>query len=230
MGAGAESVVRRFLQSVLPSRYSVGSGFIRDADGGRSHQMDVVINDELIFGSFPYDNGKNLYLAESVAAVIQVKSRIDPRGLNAALDNLASAMSLKKRTARGEMRIMSEFDKAAAQIIRCYVFAFDCRVKLQTLREAFKAYYVKNPTASEAQARSVSILNVGSIVNFPPGYDKGGVKIGGEVRRGVIGIESEGDSLFHFLVQLFHEMPQVVYRPPILVDYSIDTTYQMLTD
>lgn len=230
VGTGAEGILRTFLQSVFPRRYSVGSGFIRDASGGRSHQMDVVVNDDTVFVPLPYDEGRNLYLAESVAAVIQVKTTLDSTSLHAALDNLATAMQLRKRLAKGEMRIMSQFDKASAEIIRCFVFAFDATVHLTTLRIAFRDYYTAKKTAPEEQANGLAVLNLGMVANYPPGYDKGGVKIGEEVKRGVIAQETEGDTLFHFLTHVLFLMPQVVYRPPVLTEYLGSQTYPTHAD
>ena len=192
--------------------------------------MDVVINDDVIFAALPYDEGRNLYLAESVAAVLQVKTTMDSRSLGQSLENLATSAQLRKRHAKGEMRIMSQFDKASAEIIRCFVFAFDATVHLTTLRIAFRDYYAAQKTAPEEQASGLAVLNLGMVANYPPGYDKGGVKIGGEVKRGVVALETEGDTLFHFLTHLLFEMPQVVYRPPVLTEYLRSQSYPTHAD
>ena len=77
-GDERQAFVSRFLAEVLPPVYRFGTGDATDAGGTRSGQLDVVI--EYPFSpSLPSVSGPNstrLYLAESVAAVIEVKSDV----------------------------------------------------------------------------------------------------------------------------------------------------------
>lgn len=76
IGSEREHVLNDFLSKVLPSVYRFGRGSITDADGNLCGQIEVVL--ELPFGlNFPLLAGnERLYLAESVAAVIEVKSNL----------------------------------------------------------------------------------------------------------------------------------------------------------
>ena len=75
-GAERESFISQFLSKVLPPVYRFGTGDATDIDGNRSGQLDVVV--EYPFGpTLPAVHGETrLYLAESIAAVIEVKSSL----------------------------------------------------------------------------------------------------------------------------------------------------------
>jgi len=76
-GEERASFIDSFLANVLPPIYRFGSGDCTDAAGSRSGQLDVVV--EYPFApSLPSVAGSptRLYLAEGVAAVVEVKSNI----------------------------------------------------------------------------------------------------------------------------------------------------------
>ncbi|TWT10638.1 DUF6602 domain-containing protein [Reyranella sp. CPCC 100927] len=74
-GRERESFIDLVLSNVIPPSFRVGTGDITDVHGERSGQLDIVIE----YGgslSFPLFSGvaPRLYLAESVCAVVEVKS------------------------------------------------------------------------------------------------------------------------------------------------------------
>lgn len=76
-GAEREMFIDKFLSQVLPTPFRFGTGDATDKNGAKSGQLDVVI--EFPFGpSLPSVGGATtrLFLAETVAAVIEVKSNI----------------------------------------------------------------------------------------------------------------------------------------------------------
>lgn len=73
-GREREIFVRMFLSEILPPLYRFGSGDIVDVDGNCSGQMDVVIENAFL-PSLPCGAPtERLYLAEGVAAVLEIKS------------------------------------------------------------------------------------------------------------------------------------------------------------
>jgi hypothetical protein len=73
-GDEREGVVRKFLGRVFPPPYRFGSGAIVGADNALSGQLDIVVEFPFL-PSFPTVAGdERLYLAESAAVVIEVKS------------------------------------------------------------------------------------------------------------------------------------------------------------
>lgn len=76
-GAERSAFLSLFLQQLLPNPYRFGAGDITDTTGTKSGQLDIVV--EFPFGpSFPIVGvpESRLYLAEGVAAVIEVKSDV----------------------------------------------------------------------------------------------------------------------------------------------------------
>ncbi len=76
-GQERETFVTSFLSEVFPTPFRFGTGDVTDVHGAKSGQLDVVI--EYPFSpSLPIVGSAmtRLYLAESVAAVIEVKSNV----------------------------------------------------------------------------------------------------------------------------------------------------------
>lgn len=75
-GTEREVLVREFLARVFPPAYRFGSGTIIDSAGHRSGQLDVIIEFPFL-PSFPTPGAPDrMYLVDSVAAVIEVKSNL----------------------------------------------------------------------------------------------------------------------------------------------------------
>ena len=75
-GREREEIANSFLSNILPLPYRFGTGDITDISGRRSGQVDIVVEYPFL-PSIPSSNGDvRLYLVESVAAVIEVKSDI----------------------------------------------------------------------------------------------------------------------------------------------------------
>ncbi len=76
-GREREEFVHTFLREVFPPPYRFGSGDITDRSGERSGQADIVVEYPFL-PSVPLFAGSSsrLYLAEGVAAVVEVKSDV----------------------------------------------------------------------------------------------------------------------------------------------------------
>lgn len=73
-GTEREALIREFLAKVFPSPFRFGTGAVIDSTGAMSGQLDVVVEFPF-FPSFPTPGApERLYLAESIAFVIEVKS------------------------------------------------------------------------------------------------------------------------------------------------------------
>jgi hypothetical protein len=95
-GGERESFLNEFLRKVLPPIYRFGSGDATDKNGNRSGQLDVVI--EYPFSPCLPLLGKNqtrLYLAESIAAVVEVKSDVSTQW-NQAVSTATQLESVKR--------------------------------------------------------------------------------------------------------------------------------------
>ncbi|HYO51919.1 DUF6602 domain-containing protein [Archangium sp.] len=72
-GNEREAFVHSFLERVVPPAFRIASGDITDAAGNRSGQLDLVIEFPFV-PSMALTTTTRTYLAEGVAAVIEVKS------------------------------------------------------------------------------------------------------------------------------------------------------------
>jgi Domain of unknown function (DUF6602) len=95
-GEARELALRGFLSDYLPKRAPVDTGFVIDAAGGTSEQMDIVIYDRAYAVEFDVLE-KHYYPCQTVIAVGQVKTSIASTDrLREALDNIASAKILDR--------------------------------------------------------------------------------------------------------------------------------------
>lgn len=102
LGTDREEIVRSFLRAYLPKRFDVSTGFIFDADGEMSKQIDIIIADSLVCARFETAGGTRYYPCEAVVAVGQIKSSLTSVAkLHDALANLESVKALD-RSARGQ--------------------------------------------------------------------------------------------------------------------------------
>src|SRR5438874_11970568 len=76
-GNEREAFIDGFLSQVLPTPFRFGTGDATDSSGKRSGQLDVVVEVPLMPSlPFPGSGNARLYLAEGIAAVIDVKSYV----------------------------------------------------------------------------------------------------------------------------------------------------------
>lgn len=106
-GRAREQMLIAFIEQLIPSSFGVSTGFVVDALGGKSKQVDVVVYQTDYAPAFEIGGVKH-FLVESVVAVVEVKAAIDSEAdLRQALDNIASVKALD-RTNRGTNRLIAE--------------------------------------------------------------------------------------------------------------------------
>lgn len=75
-GTEREAIIDSFLSAVFPNQFRFGTVDATDASSNRSGQLDVVIENSFS-PSLPIPGGNTrLYLAESIVAVVEVKSNV----------------------------------------------------------------------------------------------------------------------------------------------------------
>jgi hypothetical protein len=88
-GGYLEALLRRLLRRVLPDRFRVSTGFIYHWDEQPSRQLDVVIWDAQRYSALLEEGELAILSAESVAAIIEVKSKLNRAELSDALTLLS---------------------------------------------------------------------------------------------------------------------------------------------
>jgi hypothetical protein len=131
-GHEAEKIVRAFLASHLPKRFGIGSGFIIDQHDALSKQTDVVIYDAINCPVYRASEDAGIFPSDNVAAIVEVKAKLDKERLIESYENIAAAKSLAK-TKPAELPILQ-----TTQTFGC-VFAFESSLTLRTLAEHYAA-------------------------------------------------------------------------------------------
>lgn len=125
-GDEASRLVRRFLDDHLPKRFATGSGFIIDKTDKISRQTDVAVYDALNCPVYRASEEAGIFPADNVAAVVEVKSRLDREKLYDAAENIAVAKGMAK-TRQPETPFLVQ-----TQTLGC-VFAFESELTVETL-------------------------------------------------------------------------------------------------
>jgi len=129
-GSEAEELLRRFLREHIPRRFDVGSGFIIDRRDRVSQQTDVIVYDALNCPTYRVSDTAAVYPADNVAAMVEVKSRLDGDKLTDGFEKIASVKSLSK-TRSPELGVLM-MDQT-----HCSIFAFDSALSLDTIAERY---------------------------------------------------------------------------------------------
>jgi hypothetical protein len=163
IGDEREVLVREFLEKVFPAPYRFGSGAITDADGLVSGQLDIVI-EWPFFASFPGPIGtQRLYLAESVAFVIEVKSDLGSQWKQ--VENSVQKLRLLRRHWRTHIALNSEgtdfvFGGASFSRIPYVVVGFTGYEEAKTLQDKLEA------TAEGRRPDAALVIDTGAYVDW----------------------------------------------------------------
>lgn len=95
IGDNREIFLNKFLKGSLPKKLSIEKGEIWDKKGNKTEQLDsIIIRDDCPALDF---EGKNVYLAEGVFAVIEIKSNLDSTQLKRAGKTLERVKNLETK-------------------------------------------------------------------------------------------------------------------------------------
>jgi hypothetical protein len=136
-GSEAEGILRDFLKAKLPRRFDVGSGIVVGSGGEVSRQSDLIIYDAM--NSPVYRTGSRLQILprDNVAAVIEVKSKLNKEELKDAAAKIAAVKKIKATPVSGLDQPVTFSPIITTSILGC-VFAFDSYTSLETLADNLK--------------------------------------------------------------------------------------------
>jgi hypothetical protein len=95
-GNVTEAGWRAMLDLHLPHRYTVGSGFVVDAGGATSQQIDLIIFDQQYCPLVFHANDVKYVAAESVYAVFEIKPKLNAEYVGEAIEKAESVRRLKR--------------------------------------------------------------------------------------------------------------------------------------
>ena len=123
-GTEAEKIIRSFLSNHLPKRFSAGSGFIIDPSDKISRQTDVVVYDAINCPVYRASEEAAIFPSTNVAAVVEVKSKLNKEELISAFNNIQETKSLAKYKPPQTPYLIN------CQTMGC-LFAFDSSISLE---------------------------------------------------------------------------------------------------
>jgi hypothetical protein len=95
VGRARENLVRDYIRDLVPGGFGSDTGFVIDCRGNVSTQQDIIIYRLDYHPTFSI-GGVRLFTVEGVAAVVEVKSRLDTASLQDALAKLESVKDLDR--------------------------------------------------------------------------------------------------------------------------------------
>ena len=119
-----EKLIHQFLKPHLPRDIEIRSGVIIDAYGTHSTQQDCVLVDTRLPLVDVGSSTEAVFLAESVLATVEIKSRLDAADIDSILDATAQMLKLVRKVTLRSEKGGVEIRQANVPIVN-YVFAFD---------------------------------------------------------------------------------------------------------
>jgi hypothetical protein len=94
-GLNNEESIKSVIKSLLPTKYSVGSGMVIDSFGNRSRQCDIIIFDSSTYSNLFNQTSNSLFPVETVLGCIEIKTFLDDSILDDVIENTRSLKKLK---------------------------------------------------------------------------------------------------------------------------------------
>ena len=124
-GSLAENLLRELIAEFLPKRWVAGTGFVADAAGNLSRQVDVLVFDQFEQSAI-YRDGDFVVLGPDTAKVaIEIKSKLDKDQIPLAYKNIASV----KRIAGDTKGIVFGYDSVAPRTFARHVRSWEKKAR-----------------------------------------------------------------------------------------------------
>jgi uncharacterized protein DUF6602 len=166
-GSEAEDLMKVFLSKHLPKRFAVGSGFIIDKRNNVSKQTDVVIYDAFNCPVYRASDDAAIFPSDNVAAVVEVKSRLDKDQLISACENIRATKRLAKTPIPDDLPFLVQ-----TQTLGC-LFAYNSAISLDTITNHYREFLSNEGFNTVDQVDIIAVLDTGIItfVAQPKGHD-----------------------------------------------------------
>lgn len=146
-GRAREQILRDFLKKMIPKKFNVDTGFVIDATGETSNQIDLVIYREDYHPVFEIGGIKH-FMIEAVVAVIENKASIASTAiLKQSLQNISSVKALD-RTNRGSNRTLPKLQPLDKSNLYHQVFGAiltEKSLSTKSLEAVFQKYFESTP-------------------------------------------------------------------------------------
>lgn len=175
-GRVVEGVVKATLRSILPGRFSLGTGFVVTASGQISPQLDIVIYDGFHNAPMILEGGVGVFPIECVYAFVEVKSCLDGDeivGIADAIGKVRSFAAEKKYVVYGAGGPPDKPVSVALELNndlppRSYVFSLRSKLSTDTLLQALK----DKTEQAEAHVHGLAVIEPSVFVSQRAKYTK----------------------------------------------------------
>jgi hypothetical protein len=155
-GQERQAFIHHYLQKVLPPTFRVGSGDATDVNGNRSGQLDVVIEYPFAPTLPAFADETRLYLAEGVAAVVEVKSNLAAQWGEA--ERTAAQLAPLRRSFWATIEYGSEYGSIPLDKIPLFVAGYTGWKTIEAVREKVE---------QNANVAGVLVIDAGLFVCSP---------------------------------------------------------------
>lgn len=166
-GQEAEDILIKFLNDHLPRRFAASSGFVIDAENTLSKQCDVLVYDAENSPIYRAGDRGLILPSDSIASVIEVKSKLTKSQLKDSVEKIASVKRLKRTpVSSGDQPVT--FSELIVNSSYGVVFAYDADSSMNAIAENLKEFNQDVPRSRWIDA--IIVLGKGTItycVQFP---------------------------------------------------------------
>jgi hypothetical protein len=165
-GLSREEILRRFLNEHLPRRFSAASGFVVDAAHSVSRQTDIIVYDALNAPLYQTAFNSLIVGRDTVAATIEVKSRLTKSDLAKAIDDAIVIRSMTQQLRPLHRVVLNEGTRERVMEGDCLeplslVFAYKSDLSLASIARLWADIY---PTSAfGTQLSGVVVLDKGVV-------------------------------------------------------------------
>lgn len=214
-GTERENILEEFLTPLLAERFAIGQGEIQATNGTWSKQEDLIIYDRINCPRLFVGHRSQIFPAESVAAVIEVKTRLGSKEIEEAATNIAKARSLAKIGKATHIE-PGKIAFGSPTPILGILFAYDLSIGLDTFRKRWDQAQSSRP--SEQRINLTCILGKMVILHIDQTYrlwDRAGKDLLGRFYP----IDAGQDSLLAFTLLLARVLAEFRFGVPDLFKY-----------
>ena len=179
-GRIVEGVMKAALRTILPGRFSIGTGFAVTASGRASPQLDIVIYDGMTNAPILLEGGTGLFPIECIFGFIEVKSTLDNEEIDKATKAIKTVRGLadEKRFVSYVLhddgagnKVAREVEGTEAPTIapRSFVFAINSTyATIQGLEEAVR----RSTENSETHIHGLATIDKNWFIHQRPTFSK----------------------------------------------------------
>lgn len=214
-GAEREDILEEFLTPRLPDQLAIGRREVRATNGRWSKQEDLIIYDRLTCPRLFVGSRSQIFPVESIAAVIEVKTRLNTASIREASENIRQVRSLKKtgqstRVGSGSIEFGPPTPTFGA------LFAYDLDLSLETFRERWVE--AQSPLQPEHRINLVCILDEMVMIHVDRTYHLWD-STSEEMLNNFTAMNSKEDSLLAFTLALMRVLAEFRFGVPDLFKY-----------